>query len=107
MSFFETALCRNLPVSKFEAAAGHLPLATRSTTSAPTEMGCDYLTIPHNSNLSNGKMLSPYADMPDTPEAKIEYTNARLAREPLMESFSAQRQFRVRQWHSGHPWRAR
>lgn len=48
--------------------------------------GCDYLTIPHNSNLANGRM-APYMGLPDTLEAKRGYAQARLRREPIMEIF--------------------
>ena len=48
--------------------------------------GCDYLTIPHNTNLANGRM-APYRQLPDTLEAKRGYAQTRLAREPIMEIF--------------------
>ncbi len=48
--------------------------------------GCDYLTIPHNSNLANGRM-APYMQLEDTSEAKRAYAQKRLQREPIMEIF--------------------
>ncbi len=48
--------------------------------------GCDYLTIPHNTNLANGRM-APYMKLPDTLEAKRAYAQKRLQREPIMEIF--------------------
>ena len=48
--------------------------------------GCDYLTIPHNSNLANGRM-APYMQLEDTDAAKIAYAKSRLKREPVMEIF--------------------
>ena len=49
--------------------------------------GCDYLTIPHNTNLSNGKLLTPYARLDPTIENRSRYAETRLNREPLMEVF--------------------
>ncbi len=49
--------------------------------------GCDYLTIPHNSNMSNGKLLTPYARLEPTLENRTRYATTRLNREPLMEIF--------------------
>ncbi len=83
---FRNSVVPDLPVSKFEASLD-IYLWRALNKVCTDEMGCDYLTIPHNSNLSNGKMLTPYADMPDTQEAKVEYANARLEREPLLEIF--------------------
>ncbi len=51
-----------------------------------TKEGCDYLTIPHNSNLANGRM-APYMQLEDTTAAKLEYARTRLSREPIMEIF--------------------
>ncbi|MGE0622016.1 MAG: DUF3604 domain-containing protein [Pseudomonadales bacterium] len=48
--------------------------------------GCDYLTIPHNSNLANGRM-APYMQLEKTVEARRGYAEARLKREPIMEIF--------------------
>ena len=48
--------------------------------------GCDYLTIPHNSNLANGRM-QPYMRLADTVEARRGYAETRLRREPIMEIF--------------------
>ena len=48
--------------------------------------GCDYLTIPHNTNLANGRM-APYMQLEDTVEAKAGYATTRLQREPIMEIF--------------------
>jgi hypothetical protein len=50
------------------------------------DAGCDYLTIPHNSNLANGRM-APYMQLEDTDVAKIAYARSRLKREPIMEIF--------------------
>lgn len=47
---------------------------------------CEYLTIPHNSNLANGRM-APYMRLENTTEAKQAYARARLQREPIMEIF--------------------
>ena len=48
--------------------------------------GCDYLTIPHNTNLANGRM-APYRKLPNTDAAKVGYAQKRLQREPVMEIF--------------------
>lgn len=48
--------------------------------------GCDYLTIPHNTNLANGRM-APYMQLEDTLVAKQSYAKMRLRREPIMEIF--------------------
>ncbi|MEQ9450096.1 MAG: DUF3604 domain-containing protein [Pseudomonadales bacterium] len=50
------------------------------------EDGCDYLTIPHNSNLSNGRM-APYRQLELTTANKQGYASKRLQREPIMEIF--------------------
>lgn len=47
---------------------------------------CDYLTIPHNTNLANGRM-APYRKLPDNTESKQAYAKTRLRREPIMEIF--------------------
>ncbi len=75
-----------IPVSKFEAPMDYY-LWQELDKNCKKEDGCDYLTIPHNSNLSNGKLLIPYADLPDTTESKIAYAKLRLEREPIMEVF--------------------
>ena len=48
--------------------------------------GCDYLTIPHNSNLANGRM-APYMRLDPTIENRRAYARKRLEREPVMEIF--------------------
>lgn len=47
---------------------------------------CDYLTIPHNSNLANGRM-APYRKLDPTLENKRAYASKRQQREPIMEIF--------------------
>lgn len=48
--------------------------------------GCDYLTIPHNSNLANGRM-GPYRGIEQTADARRAYAEKREDREPIMEIF--------------------
>ena len=50
------------------------------------EDGCDYLTIPHNSNLANGRM-APYRKLEPTMENRRSYAAKRQQREPIMEIF--------------------
>ncbi len=47
---------------------------------------CDYLTIPHNSNLANGRM-APYRGLDRSLETRQAYAQKRLEREPLIEIF--------------------
>ncbi len=48
--------------------------------------GCDYLTIPHNSNLANGRM-APYTAIEPTMANRRAYAEHRQRREPIMEIF--------------------
>lgn len=48
--------------------------------------GCDYLTIPHNSNLANGRM-GPYRGIEPTEANRRAYAEQRQRREPVMEMF--------------------
>ncbi|NNC54702.1 MAG: DUF3604 domain-containing protein, partial [Pseudomonadales bacterium] len=83
---FRSANVPELPVSIFEAPRDYdLWLALNKTCSEKN--GCEYLSIPHNSNLSNGHLLTPYANLDTTLENKIAYTKQRLSREPLVEMF--------------------
>ncbi len=50
------------------------------------ERGCEYLTIPHNSNLANGRM-APYMRLDPTLENRAAYAKTRQQREPIMEVF--------------------
>jgi hypothetical protein len=50
------------------------------------ENGCNYLTIPHNTNLANGRM-APYMRLDPTVENRLAYAAKRLEREPIMEIF--------------------
>ena len=47
---------------------------------------CSYLTIPHNTNLANGRM-APYMGIERTLENRRAYASVRLDREPIVEIF--------------------
>ena len=51
-----------------------------------SEDGCTYVTIPHNTNLANGRM-APYMRLDPTLENRQAYAAKRLQREPIMEIF--------------------
>jgi hypothetical protein len=73
------------PVSYIDAPADSL--LWNELDDACTEAdGCDYLTIPHNSNLANGRM-SPYTAIEATPDNRRDYAEHRQRREPIMEIF--------------------
>lgn len=75
----------DLPVSYIDAPIDSKLWAGLDAVCKEDE-GCDYLTIPHNTNLANGRM-SPYRQLEPTPENKLAYANKRLQREPIMEIF--------------------
>lgn len=83
---FRTAKVPEIPVSRFEAPLDYY-LWQQLNESCKKEQGCDYLTIPHNTNLSNGKLLTPYADLEESMENMLDYASQRLSREPLLEVF--------------------
>lgn len=74
-----------LPVSYIDAPIDS-KLWSGLDTVCKIEGGCDYLTIPHNTNLANGRM-APYMQLEDTLDAKRSYAETRLRREPIMEIF--------------------
>ena len=74
------------PVSFIEAPMDYLLWEQLDAKCEPLEH-CDYMTIPHNSNMSNGRLLTPYADMELTESNKLDYARARQNRERLMEIF--------------------
>ena len=82
---FRNANVPELPVSYIDAPVDS-QLWSSLDDVCDREDGCDYLTIPHNSNLSNGRM-APYRRIADTVEAKLDYSTQRLKREPIMEIF--------------------
>lgn len=82
---FRNAKVPDLPVSYFEAPIDSQLWAALDAACLEQE-GCDYLTIPHNTNLSNGRM-APYGGVPQTAEARQGYASTRLKREPIIEIF--------------------
>ena len=82
---FRNGQVPGLPVSYIDAPVDSELWAQLDST-CDKDDGCDYLTIPHNSNLANGRM-APYMRLPDTVEAKRGYAEVRLRREPIMEIF--------------------
>ena len=75
----------SLPVSYIDAPYDSL-LWEKLDEACPEEAGCEYLTIPHNSNLANGRM-APYMRLDGSLESRRAYAEKRLAREPIMEIF--------------------
>ena len=82
---FRNAKVPALPVSYIDAPIDSKLWAVLDDVCDP-QQGCDYLTIPHNTNLSNGRM-APYMQLENTTEAKRAYAQTRLEREPIMEIF--------------------
>lgn len=74
-----------LPVSYIDAPFDSA-LWARLDEVCPAEAGCDYLTIPHNTNLANGRM-APYRRLEPTRKNQRAYASKRLEREPIMEIF--------------------
>ena len=74
-----------LPVSYIDAPSDS-QLWSRLDAVCKEEDGCSYLTIPHNTNLANGRM-APYRGIEESLAAKQGYAHTRLLREPIMEIF--------------------
>jgi hypothetical protein len=83
---FRNAKVPERPVSYIDAQTD-IGLWSRLAATCRAGEGCEFLTIPHNSNLSNGRLLTPYADLPDAIESRRDYAQSRLRSEPLMEVF--------------------
>ncbi len=71
------------PVSYIDAPADSL---LWDQLDAACSDGCDYLTIPHNSNLANGRM-APYTAIDPSLASRRDYAEQRQRREPIMEIF--------------------
>ena len=78
---FRTGKVPRRPISFMDVKYDH-QLWNALDTVCTADQGCDYLTIPHNSNLSNGLMLAPYSNLEKTRINKLEYARTRLRREP-------------------------
>lgn len=82
---FQNATVPSLPVSYVDAPIDS-ELWAQLDDVCRREDGCDYLTIPHNSNLANGRM-GPYRGIEPTTENRRAYAQKRMDREPIMEIF--------------------
>ena len=82
---FRNAKVPDLPVSYFEAPLDSQLWAALDAV-CREEDGCAYLTIPHNTNLANGRM-APYRGIEQTAQARQAYAATRQRREPIVEIF--------------------
>ena len=82
---FRNAVVPDLPVSYIDAPIDR-SLWQQLDVACNGETGCDYLTIPHNTNLANGRM-APYVGLEPTVENRRAYAEVRLEREPIVEIF--------------------
>ena len=71
------------PISYFEANTPE-ELWSQLRELCLDEVNCDAITVPHNSNWSNGKLYHPYDAIAD-PEAAREQAELRLEMEPMAE----------------------
>ena len=82
---FRNAEVPDLPVSYIDAPIDS-SLWRHLDAACDAEAGCSYLTIPHNTNLANGRM-APYMGLEATVENRRAYAEVRLEREPIIEIF--------------------
>ncbi|MCY4343570.1 MAG: DUF3604 domain-containing protein [Gammaproteobacteria bacterium] len=82
---FRNAEVPELPVSYIDAPIDR-SLWQQLDVACNDRTGCDYLTIPHNTNLANGRM-APYVGLEATVENRRAYAEVRLDREPIVEIF--------------------
>ncbi len=82
---FRNANVPELPVSYIDAPVDS-ELWRQLDATCDAADGCGYLTIPHNSNLANGRM-APYRGISPTLENRRAYADVRLEREPIIEIF--------------------
>ncbi len=82
---FRNAEVPDLPVSYIDAPIDR-SLWQQLDVACSDEAGCDYLTIPHNTNLANGRM-APYLGLEATVDNRRAYAKVRLDREPIVEIF--------------------
>jgi len=84
---FRDARVPSLPIGYFEAPTPEelWRRLRRECTDAGT--GCDVLAIPHNSNLSNGRMFRPEYPGADSREAQAALARERSAIEPIAEIY--------------------
>ncbi len=82
---FRNANVPELPVSYIDAPYDSL-LWQKLDAACSAEQGCEYLTIPHNSNLANGRM-APYMRLERSLDSRRAYAAKRLEREPILEVF--------------------
>jgi uncharacterized protein DUF3604 len=84
---FRNANVPLFPVSYLDAPQDYMLWQQLQHSCIENAKGCEYLSIPHNSNLSNGKLLTPnYSSAANTDEEKI-LALTRQRAEPLMEIF--------------------
>lgn len=80
---FRNGVVPDLPVSYIDAPYDS---ALWNKLDAACSGDCDYLTIPHNSNLANGRM-APYMRLEPSKANRVAYAQQRQRREPIMEIF--------------------
>lgn len=83
---------RNDAVPDLPVSARSVPEAlglwrSLASTCVDTDTGCDAVTIPHNPNLSNGRVFSLDYGGARTPAERSAYTKLRRRMEPLVEMF--------------------
>jgi hypothetical protein len=84
---FRNARVPATPVSAIDAPRAELLWQQLDRDCMESIDGCDYLAIPHNSNLSNGKLLAPdYAGLTQAMDQRASALQRQRA-EPLMEVF--------------------
>ena len=87
--FFRNTQVPDTPVSYYEAPFPDMLWTQLNEHCNEGVEGCDVLVIPHNSNLSNGRLFSPDFREADTKEEKVERLKLRARMEPLVEIFQA------------------
>ena len=75
------------PVSYLDAPRDYMLWRLLEESCVDGISGCDYLAIPHNSNLSNGKLLTPDYSSAENIGAEKTLAALRQKSEPLMEIF--------------------
>lgn len=88
---FRNSVVPAVPVSYVEAPQDQL-LWQQLIMECPQSEGCSFITIPHNSNLANGRMFAPLGGRHDhgetvTDEHRRQHAERRLAHEPVIEVF--------------------